>query len=228
MLVLLIENDAQAADRIAAVISQAGITIDRAPTSDDALVALATQDYDMAVIDLGAPSRSSFGELRAIRSANGATPILALSAEDDSTSRIECLTLGADDCLSAPFDLDELVARVRALARRRYGLGSDVIRYGKLELDLASKTTFLNGVPISLTPKESSTLEVLVAHNGKAVHKARIHQNLYGFGRCEVGLGAVEVYVARLRRKLDATSISIRTVHRFGYQLCQQEQTERT
>lgn len=223
MLVLLIERGAETAFRIAAKVSRAGHTVDLVPTADDASAALAAQDYDLVILDLGLPCRSGMEDLRAIRAASSVTPILALSAADDSGGRIECLNLGADDCVSKPFDMDELIARVGALTRRRYGLRSDVIRYGKLEFDFASKTASLNGYPISLTPKESSTLEVLVAHNGKAVHKERIHQNLYGFNRCEVGLGAVETYVARLRRKLGAANVSIKTVRHFGYQLCLRE-----
>lgn len=227
MLVLLIENEADSALRIAAEIARAGHTINRVPSKDDATAALAMQDYDLVIMDLGRPSRSRLDDLRAIRSASAGAPILALSAANDSGGRIECLNLGADDCVSEPFDMDELIARIRALTRRRYGLRSDIIRYGKLEFDCASKTAVLNGSPIALTPKESTTLGVLVAHCGKAVHKERIHQNLYGFEHCEVGLGAVETYVARLRRKLGASSVSIRTVHSFGYRLCLREPRER-
>jgi len=227
MLVLLIENDAEAALRIATEVLRAGHAVDRVPSADGAADALAMQEYDLVIMDLGRPSQSALKALRCIRAASAHTPIMTLSAEDDSNDRVACLNIGADDSISEPFDMDELIARARALTRRRYGLRSDVMRYGKLEFDRASKTVSLNGYPISLTPKESSTLEVLVAHNGKAVHKERIHQTLYGFDRCEVGLGAVETYVARLRKKLGAASISIRTVHHFGYQLCLQEQRER-
>ncbi len=223
MRILLIESDAETAFQIAASVSRTGQTIDWMSNVRDGSAAIAVQDYDAMILGIGLSSRSCEETLSVIKAVGGMTPILALSRANDANARIECLNLGADDCLSRPFDMGELIARTQALSRRRYGLRSDTIRFGELEFDCVSKMASVNDELIPLTRKESSTLEILVAHDGKPVHKERIHQNLYGFDNCEVGLGAVELYVSRLRKKLRATRVSIKTVRHFGYQLCHRD-----
>ena len=197
--------------------------MDHVLAEDELLAAVFSEDFDAVILELDSSDRGEFRILQAVRAEGCRAPVLTLTDIDDAGSRIACLDFGADDCLSKPFDVNELVARVRALVRRRYGLDSDVVRYGALEFDFASKSVSLNGELLPLTRKESATLEVLIAHRGRTVNKERIHQNLYGFDGGEVRVEAVELYISRIRKKLGAAGVCIKTNRHSGYQLCVQD-----
>ena len=188
---------------------------------DEAIVAISACEYDVAIIDLEGDELRNSRVVRTMRSSGLKTPLIALLPVDCAASRVDCLDQGADDCLAKPFCLDELIARVRALSRRRYGLVYDVVQFGQLTFDRNFKTASLDGQALPLTPKEISTLEVLVTHLGKPVHKERIFQKVYGLSRTEVGTGAVEIHISRIRKKIRNTGVRIETIRHFGYQIAE-------
>jgi DNA-binding response OmpR family regulator len=223
MRILLMTRNRRLASAIDEGLSRSGHTLDHVRAEDELLAAVFGEEFDALILELDPAGRGECRIVQAVRAEGCRAPVLTLTDIDDADSRIACLDYGADDCLSKPFDLNELVARVRALVRRRYGLVSDVIRFGALEFDCVSKAVSLNGEVLPLTRKESATLEILMAHRGRTVNKERIHQNLYGFDGGEVRVEAVELYISRIRKKLGATGVWIKTNRHSGYQLCVQD-----
>lgn len=223
MRLIHVANSQTASVFVSKKLATTGATVDRIQSVEDGLFAVTNYEYDALVLDVrcGEPDRLCEPALvRAFRAAESDIPILALTTADDVCARVECLDNGVDDCLAAPFDFEELAARMRALFRRRHGLRSGVVSVGDLEFDCNSNTAQIRGDTVWLTQRERSTLAVLVAHRGKPVHKERIHHNLYGLHDSEVGVSAVEIYIARIRKKLQCTNVSIKTIRNVGYQLC--------
>jgi len=220
MRILLMTTNVGVACDTSSGLTRAGLVVDRVVDDYEALVAVEADVFDAVVLDFDSASPSKSNVVRSARARGCDAPIMALTAEGEPGDRIAWLDCGADDCLSKPFEPEELAARVRALLRRRFGLLSDKIRFGSLEFDFMTKSAHLNGNALPLTKRERSTLEILILHRGQPVHKERIHHNLYGFDQCEVRIEAVELYVARLRKKLRSSGVSIQTVRQFGYQLC--------
>jgi two-component system response regulator TctD len=146
-------------------------------------------------------------------------PVIIATAQDQVAIRIEGLNSGADDYLVKPFDLRELQARVRALARRQTPERASVIEFGDLRFDPANCALDIAGTPVTLTRREFSLLEVMLANRGRVIPKERIFERMYAFGDEEVGLNSVEIQVSRVRRKLEGSKVSIRTLRGLGYQL---------
>jgi len=142
-----------------------------------------------------------------------------VTARREVEDRIGALDIGADDYLMKPFDLRELEARARALIRRSSGERSGVIEYGKVALDPAGRTASIAGAPLQLTRREFSVLEILMLNRGRVMPKERIFEKLFSFDDEEVGLNAVELYIARLRRKLAGSGLAIRNLRGLGYQI---------
>jgi len=147
-------------------------------------------------------------------------PVLMLTARDDISDRIQGLDAGADDYLVKPFDLDELSARVRAVARRRAGRAESVVRIGELEIDAAARTVRWKGGEVSLSPREYALLEALADRPGAYLTRAQLEERLYGWDE-EIASNAVEVHIHALRRKLDPALI--RNVRGLGYSLAKDE-----
>ncbi|WP_119304934.1 response regulator transcription factor [Dongia deserti] len=223
MRVLLVEDTEDVAEAIVANFSRSGHAIDRVTGCGAARDAVAVQDYDLVILDINLPDGSGFDFLRALRSAKNPTPILVVTARREVEDRIGALDIGADDYLMKPFDLRELEARARALIRRSSGEGSGVIEYGKLSLDPAGRTAGIAGTPLQLTRREFSVLEILMLNRGRVMPKERIFEKLFSFDREEVGLNAVELYIARLRRKLAGSGLVIRNLRGLGYQIALDE-----
>lgn len=219
MRILLVEDTCDVADAIAEGFRRRGDAVDRAASCAAAGDALAVQGYDLVILDINLPDGSGIDVLRGLRRARDATPVLMLTARLAVEDRVEALDLGADDYLMKPFDLRELEARARALARRRAGESGGVIEYGDLRFDPAGRTAEVDGRPVALTKREFCLLETLIANRGRVMPKEAIFDKMFAFDDDEVGLNAVELYVGRLRRKLDASRVSIRTLRGLGYQL---------
>lgn len=219
MRILLVEDAVDVAEAIAHAFTRQGHAVDCAATAAAARDAVAVQDYDLAILDINLPDGSGLDVLRAMRAARRATPVLVLTARLDVEDRVDALDIGADDYVMKPFDLRELEARARALIRRRCGEWGGVIAYGDLTVDPAGRTARVGGDTLALTRRELSLLEILLAHRGRVMAKERIFEKLFSFDDEEVGINAVEVYVARLRRKLGASRVTIRTLRGLGYQL---------
>lgn len=219
MRLLLVEDTEDVADAIVASFQRRGDAIDHVASVEDAEDALAVQDYDVVVLDIGLPDGSGLDLLKSARSSGSRAPILMLTARSDVDDRVTALDKGADDYLVKPFDLRELHARVRAMLRRQDPDRSGVIKFGDIIFDPSGLTVEIVGEPISLTRREFSVLEILLANRERVVPKQKLFERMFSFGDEEVNVNAVELYVGRLRKKLAASRVSIKTLRGLGYQL---------
>ena len=218
MHVLLVEDDASLSDGIARILLGAGHAVEARATGSDALEATRSRRFDLMLLDIGLPGIDGYEVLRRLRSAQDATPVLVLTARDHINERVYGLDLGADDYLAKPFAMAELGARVRALLRRAQMRSSPRITHGPLSMDKAARRAYLAGEQLDLTAREWAVLEVLLQKVEKIVSKDSIIHWVSGWDS-ELSSNAVEVYVSRLRAKLEPAGIRIRTVRGFGYML---------
>ncbi len=216
MRILLIEDDAMIGKAVRQGLGHAGFAVDWVTDGRAAELSLANGVYDLAILDLGLPKKDGMVILSALRSLGNAMPVLIASARDTVRDRIAGLEAGADDYVLKPFDLDELVARVRALLRRHAGGGSPVLRCGALTLDPMRKTVHKDGVPVALSAREFSVLEALMQRPGAVLSRERLEESVYGWGE-EVGSNAIEVHLHHLRKKLGTASI--KNVRGVGYRV---------
>lgn len=216
MRVLLAEDDSVLADGLCRSLRKAGYAVDCAGTGSEADAALTAQPYDLLILDLGLPRLAGMDVLKRLRAREVSVPVLILTAADSVEQRVRGLDLGADDFMAKPFALSELEARVRALVRRAHGSGSNLVRLGDLSFDQSGRTAALHGTALELSARETSLLEVLLSRVGRLVSKEQIVDHLCGWGD-EVSHNAIEVYMHRLRKKLEGAGIRIATVRGLGY-----------
>ncbi len=216
MRILLVEDDAVLADGIRAGLTLAGLTVDAVARCVDADAALADTRFDAVVLDLMLPDGSGLDVLAAMRARQDATPVLLLTALDETADRVRGLDCGADDYLGKPFDLDELAARLRALSRRSGGRAEPLLRHGGLALDPSSLAASLDDVPVPLSRREFAVLSMLMERPGVIRARSELEERLYGWQE-EVESNTVEVYVHNLRAKLGRGLIE--TVRGVGYRL---------
>ena len=218
MRVLLVEDEMLLRAQIDKFLRDADFVVDRASDGEEALYYGKEYDYDAAVIDLGLPKLDGFEVIARLRTAGRDFPILILTARGDWQDKVTGLETGADDYLTKPFHMEELLARLNALIRRARGHASPVISAGPLVLDTAEKSVRMDGARVELTAFEYRVLEYLAMNAPRVVSKAELTEHLYDqdFDR---GSNVIEVFVGRLRRKLDpeGTSQPIRTVRGQGY-----------
>lgn len=222
MRILIVEDDDTVAAGLVEGLTAAGFTVDHAPSAETAESALSHTAYDLAVVDLGLPKMDGLELIRRLRRRNVAVPVLVLTARDAMEDRIAGLDLGADDYMTKPFLLPELLARVRALIRRSRSVASSELALGPLVLDLASRTAMLGDATLELTGREWDILEQLMLAAPKVVSKQKLVESLSRWDN-ELTPNAVEIYVSRLRAKLEtgegAPRVSIRTVRGIGYRI---------
>jgi DNA-binding response OmpR family regulator len=216
MRILLVEDDELLGDGLAAGLRHCGYNVDWLRDGEQARSALATEDYAALVLDLGLPRLDGMSLLRALRAAGNAIPVLILTARDSTWDKVGGLDGGADDYLVKPVDLDELAARLRALARRASGQSTPLLQANEVELDPAARRVRLRGEPVELSAREFAILELLMRNAGRMISRAQLESALYGWGE-GVESNAVEVHIHHLRRKLGADLI--RTVRGVGYLL---------
>ncbi len=219
MRLLVIEDTLDVADAIASSLARDGSAVDHAASLAGARDFLEGRGYDVVILDMNLPDGSGGELLDWMRRSGLATAVLVVTARFGVEDRVAALDAGADDYLVKPFDLRELNARVRALARRGTAEHRGLVEYGDLVFDPAGRALAVRGEPISLTRREFSLLEVMLANRGRVVSKERIFDRMFAANEEEVGLNAVEIYMARLRRKLAGSRVSIRTLRGLGYQL---------
>ncbi|MCA8879254.1 MAG: response regulator transcription factor [Rhodobacteraceae bacterium] len=219
MRILLLEDAGDVAEAIVASFARRGDAVDHAGTVAEAQDLVAVQDYDVAILDIQLPDGSGTAVLKVLRDTRSQTAVLMLTARGNVDDRVAVLDSGADDYLVKPFDLRELQARVRALARRQAPERASVIEFGDLRFDPANCALDIGGTPVTLTRREFSLLEVMLANRGRVIPKERIFERMYAFGDEEIGLNSVEIQVSRMRRKLEGSNVSIRTLRGLGYQL---------
>jgi len=214
MRVLVVEDDRLLGDAIQAGLRELGHAVDWVRDGAAADGALRDDAYAAVVLDLGLPQRSGLEVLRALRARGGRVPVLILTARDTVADRIAGLDAGADDYLVKPFDLGELAARLRALARRASGTAAPQLVVGGVELDPAAHRVRVDGRPVELSAREFALLHALMRHAGRVLSRVQLEEQLYAWGE-EVESNAVEVLVHRLRRKLAPDLIV--TVRGVGY-----------
>jgi two-component system, OmpR family, response regulator QseB len=216
MRILVIEDDDMIGRAVRTGLTQAGFAVDWVTDGRAAELSLANGVYDLAILDLGLPKQDGMAVLATLRAAGNAMPVLIASARDTVRDRIAGLEAGADDYVLKPFDLDELVARVRALLRRSAGSGAPVLQVGSLALDPVRRTVMQDSAEVALSAKEFAVLEALMQRPGAVVSRERLEESVYGWGE-EVGSNAIEVHLHHLRKKLGAEVI--RNVRGVGYRV---------
>lgn len=219
MRLLLVEDVEDVAEAIVSSFVRRGDAIDRVATVADAQDTLAVNDYEVIVLDINLPDGDGRTILQGLRSQRRATPVLMLTARMAVEDRVSALDNGADDYLVKPFDLRELQARVRALGRRTGAERGGLVEFGRLTLDAAGQIATCDGTPLQLTRREFSLLEALMANRTRIMPKERLFDRMFSMDEEEIGLNAIETYVARLRRKLEGSGVGIRTLRGLGYQL---------
>jgi two-component system, OmpR family, response regulator QseB len=214
MRVLLVEDDAMIAQGVQTALRQGGFAVDWMRDGKSADNALQTSDFDVVLLDLGLPQRDGIEVLRELRKRGDSTPVIIVTARDEVQHRVAGLDAGADDYIVKPFDLDEVMARMRSVLRRAAGRGDSSIQHGELKLDPVSHTVERSGVQVNLSAHEFGVLEALLQRPGAVLSRQQLEDRLYGWD-AEIGSNAIEVYIHGLRRKLG--SEAIQTLRGVGY-----------
>jgi two-component system response regulator TctD len=222
MRILVVEDTVDVGEAVAARLERMGHAVDWQKTGPDAEAALEVQAYDLVVLDVMLPGKDGIAVLHGMRTAGKTTPVLMLTARSRIDDRVNALDFGADDYLTKPFDFREFEARVRALLRRSGGTAVSRLQLGDVEFDQASRTVTVAGRSCELTRRETALLEVFMLRPKKLFTKAELMEQLFGFDQ-EAGENAIELYVGRLRRKLGACRLEIRTLRGMGYQAVEHE-----
>ena len=221
MRVLLVEDNDELVSLLVKGLARSGFSADAVANAGDAAHSLAAMRYAAIVLDLGLPDEDGLSLLRSIRGRGDSTPVLVLTARDGVSDRVNGLRAGADDYLVKPFDVDELVARVRALLRRSTLRDEELLlRVGTLHLDTVSRDVSRDGTVISLTQKEYALLEYLMRHAGRAVTREQIAEHVWKT-EFDPSTNIVDVYINYLRKKIDGTDGPqlLHTVRGTGYML---------
>jgi two-component system OmpR family response regulator len=216
MRVLLIEDEPSLGQAVEEHIRDAGHAVDRVRRLDDAEAALRAVDYGLVLLDLHLPDGFGLDLLKSMRRGGDSRPVIILTARDRIRDRIDGLNAGADDYLVKPFDLDELAARVAAVARRAAGNPNPIVVLDELEIDLAARELKLAGKRVDLTAREWAILDQLLRRPNAVVSKEQLGEALYSFD-AEVESNAIEVHISRLRKKLGKDLIT--TIRGVGYRL---------
>ncbi len=221
MRILLVEDDVRITRDVTDTLSAAGYIVDHESDGEEAWFKGSTENYAAVILDLGLPRMDGLAILKKWRAEERRFPILVLSARGTWGERVEGIDAGADDYLPKPFELEELLARLRAVIRRSAGHANALLRHGEVVLDPKQMRVTVRGVPKSLSPQEYRLLSYLMHHGGRVVSQRELAEHLQGEHE-ERESNAVEVLVGRLRRKLD---IDVIKTHRgFGYAVGTEEQ----
>lgn len=207
MRVLLVEDDAMIGEAIQASLKDAAYAIDWVKDGAIALASLACQHYDLVLLDLGLPGKDGLEVLRHIRARDNPVPLLIITARDGLTDRLSGLDGGADDYIVKPFEVAELLARMRAVLRRKGGNAVPLLGNGTVSLDPATRqATAADGTPVQLSHREFSLLQALLVRPGAILSRSDLEDRIYGWGE-EVDSNAVEFLIHALRRKLGSEVI---------------------
>jgi|TARA_B110000503_G_C7044951_1_gene369825 two-component system OmpR family response regulator len=219
---LVVEDDPTLADFIAKGLRQAGFVVDLCVDGKDALFRVATESYDLMIMDRMLPQVDGLTIIRTLRASANQTPVLILSALDDVDQRVEGLAAGADDYLTKPFAFKELLARVQALLRRQApvnGSGTQ-LQVADVLLDLAKQKVWVDGLAVAMQPREIRLLEYLMRHEGQLISRTMLLENVWEY-HFDPQTNIVDVHISRLRQKLDKNRSGslIQTVRGAGYVL---------
>lgn len=214
MRILIVEDETHIANGLAEAMNAAGYVAEIVGDAEEAWFKGGTEHYSAIVLDLGLPVIDGLTILKRWRKEGVETPVLVLTARGTWTERVDGIDAGADDYLSKPFQMPEVLARTRALLRRAAGRAEPMISVGPVTVDPRSRMVQVNGLPVRLTPLEFRLLNYLFHHRGRAVPQVELAENLYAHD-CERDSNVIEALIRRLRRKLNADIIETR--RGFGY-----------
>lgn len=216
MRVLVVEDEAQLSAQLAEALGHAGYAVDCAGDGEKAEFMGQTEGYDAVVLDLGLPKMDGLAVLRRWREAGVQVPVLVLTARGSWHEKVLGIDGGADDYVAKPFQMEELLARLRALIRRSSGQSAPEIRRGGVALDPRASRVTLDGVPVKLTGHEFRVLSYLMHHQGRVISQSELAEHIYALDE-DRDSNTVEVFIGRLRRKLGAELIE--TVRGLGYRI---------
>ena len=216
--ILLVEDHPQLAESVAQALKGAGWTVDVLHDGVAADLALCSEEYALAILDIGLPRLDGFAVLARLRDRGQTLPVLMLTARGEVKDRVHGLNLGADDYLAKPFELTELEARVKALLRRSVLGGEQLQRCGDLVYDLGARRFSLDGETLSLTAREQAVLEAMIARPGRVMSKEQLAAQVFGLDE-DASPDAIEIYIHRLRKKLEGSAVRIVTFRGLGYLL---------
>lgn len=214
MRALLAEDDGMIGEAVVSALKDASYAVDWVRDGEAACEALATHAYDIVLLDLGLSGKDGLAVLRLSRSQGAVTPVLVITARDAIDDRILGLDAGADDYIVKPFDIGELLARMRAVVRRKAGSPHPILSNGRIDLDPATHEVSFDGAPVRLTAREFALLRALLMRPGAILSRGELEDRIYGWGE-EVESNAVEFLIHSLRRKLGADAI--RNVRGVGW-----------
>jgi DNA-binding response OmpR family regulator len=220
MRLLLVEDDALLGDGLRAALDKAGFAVTWVRDGKSAVNVVATQDFVAMVLDIGLPVMNGMDVLREVRAAGNDLPILMLTARDSTRDKVMGLERGADDYLVKTADMEELVARLRALIRRS-GRASGIVKVGDLILNFTTHSVSNGGNAVPVSAREAAVLRALMERAGRVITRGQLEEALYGWGKAAES-NAVEVHIHNLRAKLGAESI--KTVRGVGYTIAKPQQ----
>lgn len=216
MRLLLVEDDLMIGESVLDLLRAEAYAVDWVKNGEMADTALDSQNYSLVLLDLGLPRRDGLTVLRRLRARKDRTPVLIATARDAVTQRVEGLDMGADDYIVKPYDLDELLARIRALIRRAAGRAEPVYEHLGITIDPVTREVTLEGQPVVLSAREWSILELLLARPGMVLSRRQLEEKLYSW-KDDLSSNAVEVYIHGLRKKLGPHIIQ--NVRGVGYMI---------
>jgi two-component system, OmpR family, response regulator len=214
MRILLIEDETDLAKTLRRALIEEGLEVDMSADGEEGLYKAQNAPYDAVILDLMLPKLDGAALLERLRAGGSVTPVLILTARDALADKVSCLNLGADDYLTKPFALEELIARVRALIRRGAHHPTPVVKVRDIEIDTVSRSVRKAGQEVVLTAKEYALLEYLALHRGELVTRSAIYEHIYDEHE-DTFSNVVDVYVANLRKKLGKDLLETRRGH--GY-----------
>jgi len=220
MRVLAIEDSQMFLDLVRSHLTKRGFIVDAAGTLAEGLMLMSAGGHDVILLDLNLPDGDGSEVLDQLRRMRSATPVIVLSARGEILDRVDLLDAGADDYLVKPFDLDELVSRIRAVIRRGTSRKVEQLAFADVVFDQGNRQAIVNGRPLALRPREGALLEILLRRAGEPIHRELLLSSLYSLDE-EIGSNTLDVHVHHLRRKLAEAGarVTIATVRGHGYVL---------
>ena len=218
MRLLVVEDNDRLAESLTSLLRGDGHAVDRVASGEDADATLAAEAFDLVILDLGLPGMDGMDVLRRLRDRRAETAVLILTSRGALDDRVKGLNLGADDYLTKPFEIEEFEARVRALLRRRTRAAGSSLSGGELSFDVSARTASLRGTVLDLPRRELDLLEALMVRAGRVASKGELVEAISGFDG-SVSESAIELYVSRLRRKLEPEGVRVRALRGLGYML---------
>lgn len=219
MRILLVEDAVDLATATRDGLARAGMACDVAHSLDEARACLDVQPYDAVALDIDLPDGSGTTLLRTLRATGSTTPVLMLTAAFSVDDKLSAFSLGADDYLVKPFDQRELEARLHAMHRRAQAETGSEVTLGRLRYNATGGVVTVDGARVDLTRREFALLGLLAHNPGQVFSKERLLERLYSFDEADVGVNAIELYIARLRKKLVGAGVTISTLRGLGYRI---------